>query len=91
VGGERNGDGSGRKCDDDRGGSPAWMRGGKRRGACDARVVVGGGELGGGGEEKKARPAPFEAEAGEAREGWRSEVRRRVEEKTGQREGAGVR
>jgi hypothetical protein len=24
--------------------SPAWTRGGKRRGACDARLAVGGGE-----------------------------------------------
>jgi hypothetical protein len=46
------------------------------------------------GEEKRARvrwPAPFEAEAGEAGEGWGSGVRRHVEEKMGQREGAVVR
>jgi hypothetical protein len=35
------------------------------------------------------RPAPFEAEAGEAGEEWGSRVRRRVEEKTGQRGGVG--
>jgi hypothetical protein len=50
--------------------SPAWTRGGKKRGACIARVVVGGGERGG--KEKRAqarRPVPFEVEAGE---GWGS-------------------
>jgi hypothetical protein len=33
--------------------SPAWTRGGKRRGACDARVAMSGGERGGG--EKRVR------------------------------------
>jgi hypothetical protein len=32
--------------------SPAWTRGGKRRGACDARVAMSGGERGG---EKRVR------------------------------------
>jgi hypothetical protein len=52
--------------------SPAWTRGGKRRGVCDARGAVGRGERVGGGGEKRARawrPAPFVAEAGQAEEG----------------------
>jgi hypothetical protein len=60
------------------------MRGGKRRGACDACVVVGRRERGGGGKEKRVRArrlAPFEAEAGE---GWGFGLRCRVEEKMGQ-------
>jgi hypothetical protein len=40
--------------------------------------------------ERGAGPVPFEAEAGEAGERWGSQVRRRVEERMGQREGGHV-
>jgi hypothetical protein len=46
-------------------------------------VAVGGGGQGGREKSTMRRPTPFEAEAGEAGEGWGSRVRRHVEEQTG--------
>jgi hypothetical protein len=62
---------------------PAWMRGGLMWSWVEESE----------GGEKRARArrqVPFEAEVGD-RGGWGSGVRRRVEGKTGQREGDGVR
>jgi hypothetical protein len=76
------GDGGSQKRTEDHGGSVIGVD------EMRARLTVGEGEQGGKIEESTApRPAPFEAEKGEAGERWGSRVRHHVEERMRQREG----
>jgi hypothetical protein len=70
--------------------SPAWTRGEKGGERVTLTRPWAEESEGRGREESTVRRlTPFEVAAGEAGEGWGSGVRRRVEEKMGQREGAG--